>query len=179
MPNSTHPQDVTSFVPRLNTARLQLLPPDPEHASLYRAFYTDAPASASYGGPLSIPQADARLARDAAAWARQGFGVWVVTWRETGKAIGTCGFWQGDGWPRELTWWLLPAARGQGVALEASRAVIACALEQWRWPYVETYMTDDNAPARALAERLGGVPIDRFVFPDGVIRDLYRLATRP
>lgn len=162
-------------VPILQTSRLRLVAPEAAHRALYRAFYTDSDASAQYGGPLSPEAADARLRRDGAAWDRHGFGVWVVTWRTTGEAVGACGFWQGEGWPRELTWWLLPAARGQGVAHEASRAAIACALGHWRWPHVETYMRDENVAARALAQRLGGVVVERRVFPDGIARDLYRI----
>ena len=70
-------------------------------------FYTTQAASHAYGGPM------------------QGFGVWAIERMGTRDIIGTCGFWQGNGWPRELTWWLLPVARGQGYALEASRAAVA------------------------------------------------------
>jgi hypothetical protein len=36
-------------------------------------------------------------------------------------------------------------------------------------------MKDDNRAARALVLRLGGVKIDRRVFPDGLERDVFRI----
>jgi [ribosomal protein S5]-alanine N-acetyltransferase len=161
-------------VPVLHTARLALLAPSAAHAPLYEAFYTDAGASAAYGGPLTNEAARARLAGDIETWQLRGFGVWVVQRRDTGDVVGVCGFWQGTGWPTELTWWLLPAARGTGIATEASRAAIRHACRDFGWPAVETYMNDTNQAARALVLRLGGVKVDRRMFPDGLERDVFR-----
>jgi [ribosomal protein S5]-alanine N-acetyltransferase len=36
-------------------------------------------------------------------------------------------------------------------------------------------MKDDNAPARALVLRLGGVMTDRRQFPDGLERDVFQI----
>lgn len=165
-------------IPTLHTERLTLLPPSADCAELYQRFYTDAEASAAYGGPLSPGAAWARLASDLGGWHLQGFGVWAVRRRDQGRQgdlIGVCGFWQGLGWPRELTWWILPELRGQGFALEASRAVIAHAYEVFGWPEVQTYMNDANAPARALVRKLGGQAMGRRAFPDGLEREMYRL----
>jgi len=163
-------------IPTLHTERLVLLPPSALCEELYESFYTDADASGQYGGPLTGAAAWSRLAADLGAWHLQGFGVWAIERRETGDLLGMCGFWQGKGWPRELTWWLLPRARGAGIAHEASRAVIEHAYQQFQWPSVETYMNDDNHAARALVLRLGGSRTERRVFPDGLERDVYRLA---
>lgn|GEM_PF-544643 len=162
-------------VPELATERLGLVAPALVHLEHYLEFFTDAEASASYGGPLTEGQAWARLAADRGTWALRGFGVWVVTSLDTGSVFGGCGFWQGLGWPHELTWWLRPDARGSGVAREASQAAIRHAYEVWGWPTVQTYMTDDNEPARALALRLGGLPVGRHVLPDGEERTIYVL----
>jgi [ribosomal protein S5]-alanine N-acetyltransferase len=105
----------------------------------------------------------------------QGFGVWALQRRGSGDLVGVCGFWQGKGWPRELTWWLLPAARGAGLAHEASQAAVAHAYEVFGWPDVETYMSDENKSARALVRRLGGVHTGRRAFPDGAERDVFRI----
>ena len=68
-----------------------------------------------------------------------------------------------------------PSARGQGVALEASRAVVSHAYEVLGWDEVQTYLNDANAPARALVVRLNGTFIRRQAFPDGLERDVYRI----
>ncbi|HET6804727.1 MAG TPA: GNAT family N-acetyltransferase [Frateuria sp.] len=165
-------------IPTLTTERLLLLPPDASCDAAYQRFYTDAEASRAYGGPLTPGAAWARLASDLGSWHLQGFGVWALRLREEGQIIGACGFWQGRGWPRELTWWLLPEARGRGLAYEASRAAVRHAYDAFGWPTVETYMHDANGPARALAGRLGGQPCGRRSFPDGLERDVY-LIPRP
>jgi [ribosomal protein S5]-alanine N-acetyltransferase len=163
------------LVPTLSTERLRLVPPSAACASAYEQFYTDPLASRAYGGPLSPAAARARLVADIGSWPLQGFGVWAVERKLQGDVVGTCGFWQGQGWPRELTWWLLPRARGQGLAHEASRAAVSHAYGCFGWSEVHTYMNDANEPARALALRLGGEKIARSTFPDGLERDVFRI----
>ncbi len=166
---------VLASIPTLETERLCLLPPHAGCDALYQRFYTDAEASRAYGGPLTPAAAWARLNADLGSWYLSGFGVWVVRRKIEGDFIGTCGFWQGKGWPRELTWWLLPEVRGAGLAREASLAVIAHAYRVFGWEAVETYMNDENHAARTLVERLGGVKLRRETFPDGLERDIYRV----
>lgn len=166
-------------IPTLHTERLILTAPDASCEDMYDRFYTDAEASRHYKGPLTSAAAWTRLASDIGTWHLQGFGVWAIRRRDEGDLVGVCGFWQGKGWPRELTWWLLPHARGKGIALEASRAAIAHAYRVFKWDAVETYMADSNTQARALVERLGGAVIARRTFPDGEDRNLYRLPDAP
>ncbi len=64
---------------------------------------------------------------------------------------------------------------GQGIAREASLAAIRHAYESFQWPVVETYMNDDNAPAKALVLSLGGSLSRRQVFPDGLQRNVFVL----
>jgi RimJ/RimL family protein N-acetyltransferase len=167
------------MIPILETPRLRLVPPSRACADAYERFYTDAEASRMYGGPLTAGAAWNRLAADLGAWHLQGFGVWAVQHRADGAVVGTCGFWQGQGWPRELTWWLLPGYRGQGLAKEASWAAVQHAYEVLGWPVVETYMNDDNEPARALVKSLGGQPARREIFPDGLERDVFVIPRAP
>ena len=160
-------------IPVLRTERLNLVPPGLASWDAYRQFYSDETASKMYGGPLSVGEAWSRLASDLGAWYLQGFSVWVIQRRQEQDFVGTCGFWQGKGWPRELTWWLLPSARGSGIATEASRAAIKCAYDTFGWESIETYMNDDNEAARALAVRIGGQQTGRRTFPDGLQRDVF------
>lgn len=161
--------------PTLYTERLCLKLPGPDCEQAYEQFYTDPVASAFYSGPLTPAAAFSRLAADIGVWHLQGFGVWAIHDRPSGQVLGVSGFWQGKGWPRELTWWLLPAARGKGIALEVSRAAIDHAYNNFHWPLVQTYMNDNNAAAKALVARLGGVKSGRQMFPDGLERDVFNL----
>lgn len=162
-------------VPTLTTNRLRLVPLGKECEELYQRFYTSAEASKAYGGPLTPGAAWNRLASDIGTWTLQGFGVWAIHEFHGERLVGVCGFWQGVGWPRELTWWLLPEARGRGLAKDASLVAIAHAYQVWKWAEVQTYMQDENHEARALVLRLGGSKIGRQTFPDGTERDIFRL----
>ena len=167
-------------VPTLSTGRLILRGPEGADFALYRDFYAQATGPGGYGGPRRPDEAFRRLAMDIGHWSLRGFGRWVMVRAEDGAAIGGCGLVHPLGWPsHELTWWLLPEARGQGYATEASRAVIDHALRALRWPVVETHMRDENDAARRLAERLGGRIVRRETFPDGVARDVFALGAAP
>lgn len=157
----------------LETPRLSLVPPSQACATAYELFYTDPEASRTYGGPLSAGAAWARLSADLGSWYLQGFGVWAVQPKDSDEVVGTCGFWQGKNWPRELTWWLLPQHRGHGYAKEASLVAVRHAYEVFGWPAVETYMHDENTHALALVRSLGGQRVRRQSFPDGIERNVF------
>ena len=163
--------------PVLHTGRLTMRQPKIVDLAAYLAFYalaSDIPGK--YRSPR--PEAEVReiLADDIDHWRHKGFGMWLLERRDTGEVVGGCGIAHPDDWPsHELTWWLMPAARGKGYASEASRAAIAFGYDTLGWASVETHMRDENLPARRLAERLGGVVVRRDVFPDGVARDVFVL----
>ncbi|MEO1313019.1 MAG: GNAT family N-acetyltransferase [Pseudomonadota bacterium] len=162
--------------PVLQTDRLTLRQPTGTDAPFYAAFYATATGPGNYGGPRRADEAFRVLCTDIGHWLIKGFGKWIVTRRQTGEALGGCGIVHPDGWPsHELTWWLMPIARGQGIAAEASRAVLTYAYDTLGWPVVETHMRDENTPARRLATRLGGTVTRRETFPDGVTRDVFAL----
>ena len=163
-------------IPIIETERLILRGPIAEDFDVYQRFYADEDASAAYGGPLPLNLAWKKLASDLGHWQLRGYGMWSVEYRETHEMVGGCGLVWPEGWPRsELTWWIVPSARRQGFALEASRAVIAFAYRELKWEFVETHMNDENEAARKLAVRLGGRIVARDLFPDGLCRDVYAL----
>ena len=163
--------------PVLHTERLRLEPPTEGHLDAYLSFYAiPNDQKGSYRAPRPREEVQALLARDIAEWQRNGFGMWLLFRQDDDTFIGGTGLAHPADWPRhELTWWLMPAARGTGFATEASRAVLDWAYETLGWPVVETHMRDENLPARRLAERLGGEKIARDIFPDGVARDVFAL----
>ena len=163
------------MIPTLETERLRLIPPSMENFEAYELFYTDSEASKAYGGPIGKEQVLARLKADLGSWYLFGFGVWAIQLKSDSSFIGTCGFWQGKDWPTELTWWILPKARGKGIATEASQAAIAHAYNKFKWDAVKTYMNDENVAARNLVEKLGGKQIARQNFNDGISRNIYKL----
>ncbi len=166
----------TLDIPVLQTDRLNLRAPQAGDADAYARFFSDAGASLFYGGPLRADQAFGVLGRDIGHWALRGFGKCTVT--RDGAVLGGCGIVHPEGWPgHELTWWLLPEARGQGIAWEASRRVLTWARDTLGRDRVETHFRDDNIAARRLTESLGGYRLRRQSFPDGVARDVYAIPT--
>ncbi|PAJ70616.1 GNAT family N-acetyltransferase [Pseudoalteromonas sp. NBT06-2] len=163
------------MIPTIETERLKLVPPSVDCFDVYEKFYTDADASKAYGGPIGKESVWARLKADIGSWYLLGFGVWVIKRKSDNNYIGTCGFWQGNDWPKELTWWITPEGRGQGIATEASNAALLHAYNEFNWDIVETYMNDENIAARALVEKLGGKKTRRECFNDGLSRDIYQI----
>lgn len=160
----------------LHSERFLLRPPEAQDLGVYRTFFSDAEASRFYGGPLRDDQSWRALAGHVGHWHLRGYGLWMIVPKQGGSAIGGCGFVWPDGWPRrELTWWLLPEARGTGTAVEVSRAAIKHAYDSYGWSLVETHMDDANEAARKLVQKLGGKVIAREVFPDDKTRSVYEL----
>ncbi|MFK7836025.1 MAG: GNAT family N-acetyltransferase [Sulfitobacter sp.] len=159
----------------LDADGLTLRVPTPQDLPRYAAFYAVSDVKVGgYRGQRSTAEVEAILHRDIAHWDAKGFGIFLIFDGET--CLGGTGISHPDDWPcHELTWWLMPEARGRGVATRASRAVIAWAYDTLGWEQVETHMRDENTPARRLAERLGGQVIRRQTFPDGVARDVFAL----
>ena len=165
------------MTPVLRTERLTLRAPVPGDLHAYQAFNAVSDLTVgSYRGGRTEAEVAARLQHDIDHWPAKGFGMWLLRLTGADAVLGGAGLNHPDDWPsHELTWWLMPAARGTGYATEASRAVITWAYDTLGWPVVETHMRDENAPARKLATRLGGTVVRREVFPDGVTRDVFAL----
>ena len=164
-------------IPTLRTERLVLRAPSVTDFETYRDFYADRSASLFYGGPMTAAQAWRKLAYDVGHWTLRGFGMWSVVEQASSTMVGGCGIVWPEGWPRhELTWWIVPGARRNGYAEEASRAAIRWAQEVLGWSAVETHMDDQNEPAKRLAQKLGGTIISRDMFPDGLERNIYEMA---
>ncbi|WP_420412451.1 GNAT family N-acetyltransferase [Roseibium sp.] len=160
----------------LDSPHFLLRPPSADDFTIYRQFFSDGEASHFYGGPLREDQAWRTLAGHLGHWQLRGYGMWMIVPKEGGAPLGGCGLVWPEGWPRrELTWWLLPEARGNGVAVEASQAAIRHAYDSYGWPMVETHMDDANIAAQKLVLKLGGEQIAREDFPDGKMRSVYRL----
>jgi [ribosomal protein S5]-alanine N-acetyltransferase len=166
------------LIPTLRTERLVLREPSSTDFETYRDFYSEPLASSFYGGPLTGPQAWRKLAYDLGHWRLRGFGMWSVVEQASSVVVGGCGIVWPEGWPRhELTWWIVPGARRNGYAEEASKAAIRWAQEALGWSEVETHMDDRNEPAKRLAEKLGGIITSREMFPDGLERNIYAMTS--
>ena len=92
----------------------------------------------------------------AGAWACNGFAMFSVVEKASGRWIGRIGPWQPEGWPgTEVGWGLLKSASGKGYAYEAAVASIDWAFDNLGWSEVIHTIDLDNIPSIKLAERLG------------------------
>lgn len=91
-----------------------------------------------------------------AGYARHGHGLYLVTERDGGAAVGMCGLLRRDTLPDpDIGFAYLPAYWSRGYAQEAARAVLAHARRDLGLTRVGAIVQPDNAPSIRLLERLG------------------------
>ena len=109
------------------TERLWLRPWGHGDRDFAQRFYGDPEIMAIRKlGVLAPAAAAAELARVVAHWRDHGFGLWLLGALDgPDDPLGECGLrWLADGSDVELSYGLVPAARGRGLAAEAARAAL-------------------------------------------------------
>jgi UDP-4-amino-4,6-dideoxy-N-acetyl-beta-L-altrosamine N-acetyltransferase len=103
------------------------------------------------------PTREEHLAWLAAVDARGDRQEFVIVERRTGRVVGTIGLSQIDRRHRRAEYGVLiePAARGKGLASEASRLLLRYAFRELRLHRVFLHVFADNESALRLYERLG------------------------
>ncbi|MCB1600973.1 MAG: GNAT family N-acetyltransferase [Lysobacterales bacterium] len=87
---------------------------------------------------------------------RYGFGLYAIERKVDHQLIGICGLLKRETLPEpDLGYALLPQYAGVGYALEAARACVALAREQFRMPRLLAITTPENIRSRHLLEQLG------------------------
>ena len=141
---------------RIETQRLVLRVPRIEDFDRYAELLADEQAARYIGGHLPRPAAWRRFLQMPGAWAVQGFAMFSVVEKETGRWLGQTGPWRPEGWPgNEVGWSFHPDAWGRGYATEAARAAVDWAFDRLGWDSVIHCIDPDNAPSQRLAQRLG------------------------
>ena len=144
------------MVVRLETERLLLRPTAAEDFDGWAELMADPETSRFMGGPVPRAAAWRGMMTMAGAWALQGFAMFSVIEKASGRWIGRVGPWQPEGWPgTEVGWGLLRSASGKGYAHEAAVATIDWAFDHLGWDEVIHSIDPDNHASIALAERLG------------------------
>src|SRR5690606_32503765 len=108
------------------------------------------------------------------SYARLGFGLYAVDFRETGETIGICGFVQREALEGDvdLGFAFLPAFRRQGFAHEASVASLRLARETLGLHRVVALVSPENAASLSLLEKLGFHPERTLRLPPATHRQL-------
>ncbi|MGL6289553.1 MAG: GNAT family N-acetyltransferase, partial [Silanimonas sp.] len=109
--------------PTLDTERLVLRLPRIEDFEPYAEMLADEEAARYIGGTLPRAAAWRRFLQMPGAWAMQGFAMFSVVEKASGRWLGQMGPWRPDGWPgNEIGYAFHRRAWGQGYAVEAGIA---------------------------------------------------------
>jgi RimJ/RimL family protein N-acetyltransferase len=142
---------------QIETPRLLLRPTRPEDFDAFAAFMADAESMRYLG---SAPQPRSLAWRSflymAGAWAIQGFAMFSVIEKASGRWIGRVGPWQPEGWPgTEVGWGIARDRCRLGYATEAATAAIDWAFENLGWTEVIHVIAPENVASQGVARRLG------------------------
>jgi len=142
--------------PTLHTDRLILRPPKLEDFDAWAAFMADPEAARYLGGEQPRASAWRGLCMVAGAWMLQGFSMFSVIERASGRWVGRLGPWQPEGWPGpEIGWGLARSDWGKGYAQEGATAAMDWAFDHLGWSEVIHCIDPGNDASRSLAARLG------------------------
>ena len=116
---------------------------------------TKRPAATS-AARSRAPMAWRRFLQMPGAWTVQGFAMFSVIEKSSGRWLGQAGPWQPEGWPGTEVGWSLPSRRlGQGLRDRGRAAAIDWAFDKLGWSEVIHSIDPGNAASQAVARRAG------------------------
>ncbi len=141
--------------PTLTTERLILRPPEAQDFAPFAEMMSHE-RTHFIGGPQNPTVAWRSFAAIVGSWTVEGFSMFSVIERSTGRWLGRVGPWRPLGWPgNEVGWGLTEEAEGKGYATEAAAATMDWAFEHLGWEDIIHTIGPDNLASQAVARRLG------------------------
>ncbi len=148
--------------PTIETERLILRPPAAEDFEAWAAFAADEHVARALGGVQSRPLAWRNICTMIGAWVVNGFSMFSVIEKSTGRWLGRLGPWQPEGWPcAELAISLVPDTWGTGYAMEGFVPVINWTFDTLGWTELLHCIAPDNVRAKSLGRRIGSRDLQR------------------
>ncbi len=140
----------------IETPRLTLRVPSLNEFDPWCAFMADEDA-AKYIGKAQPPSVVWRgICTMIGAWYAEGFAMFSVFEKATGRWVGRVGPWSPHQWPGlEVGWGVSRDVWGKGYALEAAAASMDFAVNVLGWTDIIHSIHPDNTPSQNLAMRLG------------------------
>ncbi|HEX3847253.1 MAG TPA: GNAT family N-acetyltransferase [Steroidobacteraceae bacterium] len=144
------------FSLKIETPRLLLRPQRREDFEPWAAMMADPEGTRFINGPHPRAAAWRGFMTVAGCWALQGFSLFSVIEKSSGRWIGRLGPWMPEGWPGpEVGWALVREAWNRGYATEGAAAAIDWAFEHLGWGEIIHVIAPDNLASQALAAKLG------------------------
>lgn len=164
-------------LPELETERLLLRLPEPGDFNGYARFMSDAVAAKYVGGWQARSEAWRGFASICGAWYLQGFSLFSVIEKATGRWVGRVGPWMPEQWPGpEIGWGIVRDRWGRGYATEAATASIDWAFAELDWPEIIHVIDPSNIASQRVAAKLGSRNRGAGVLPppyEGSIVDIW------
>ena len=141
---------------RLETPRLVLRVPRADDFDAWAEMMSDEQTARFIGGVMPRAISWRGLMTVIGSWHAQGFAMFSVVEKSTGRWIGRLGPWMPEGWPGpEVGWAIVRDCWGRGYAMEGSIAATNWAFDTLGWTEVIHSIAPDNVPSQRLAARLG------------------------
>ena len=152
---------------QLETPRLLLRPTRSEDFEGWAAFMADPESARFVGGVQPRPVAWRGFLTMAGAWEIQGYAMFSVIEKASGRWIGRIGPWQPEGWPgTEVGWGIVRDRCGLGYATEAATAAIDWAFAELGWTDVIHTIDVENLASQQVARKLGSRNRGRGQLPE-------------
>jgi RimJ/RimL family protein N-acetyltransferase len=141
---------------RLETPRLILRPPRTEDLDAWTQMMLDEPTARFIGGVMPRPVCWRQLMTMVGAWHAQGFAMFSVIEKSSGRWIGRLGPWQPEGWPgTEIGWAIARDCWGNGYAVEGAETATTWAFDTLGWANVIHSIAPANLASQRVAQKLG------------------------
>lgn len=141
---------------QLETPRLILRPPRAADLDAWAEMMLDEPAARFIGGVMPRSLCWRQLMTMIGAWHAQGFAMFSVIEKASGRWIGRLGPWRPEGWPgNEIGWAITRDCWGKGYAVEGATAATDWAFDTLGWPEMIHSIAPDNVASQRVAEKLG------------------------
>ncbi len=147
-------------IPEIETERLLLRAFRSEDLDPYAEMMADADVVRYIGDGNTLSRFDAwrQMAMFAGHWPLNGFGIWAVEEKSSGRFAGRIGCFQPDGWPGfEIGYTLSRAMWGKGYAREGVRASLDYARKVLRKTEIISVIRPGNDRSTKVAESFGAV----------------------
>jgi RimJ/RimL family protein N-acetyltransferase len=151
--------------PILETERLILRPPLLEDFEPWVVLMSE-PETRFIGGPQSRAEVWRSMMFMAGSWTLQGYSMFSVIEKATGRWIGRIGPLNPEGWPgTEVGWSVTRDVYGRGYAPEAAAASIDWVFDNLGWDEVIHCIDPQNVNSQSVARKLGSRPLREAMLP--------------